>query len=73
MAARLEGRPSMALEHVVGNGAWVLSLERFRAVRAGRVLDQDVCVVWRIVDGRCVEVRSRFADQAACDRFWTSP
>ena len=48
----------------------LLSIERFSAHRHGRVLEQDVIVVWRIAEGRCVEIWSRFADQGSCDRFW---
>lgn len=70
-AARTLDEPAtIRVEGVVGFGEWVLSTERLMARRGGRALDQEVCVVWRIVDGRCVEVWSRFCDQASCDRFW---
>jgi ketosteroid isomerase-like protein len=51
-------------------GDLAVSLERLTARRRGRTLDQTVCVVWRLAGGRCVEMWSHFADQAACDRFW---
>jgi ketosteroid isomerase-like protein len=65
--------PAMRLASAVAGPDIVLSLERMTARRRGRVLDQDVCVVWRMVGGRCVEVWSRFSDQRACDRFWREP
>jgi ketosteroid isomerase-like protein len=59
--------------HLLGMAGWrdvVVSVERFVAARCGRVLDQEVVVVWCMSEGSCIEVSSRFADQAACDRFW---
>ena len=62
--------PGIRLLHVTGVDPLVVSFEQVTARRRGRVLDQPACVVWRIADGRCVEVWSHFADQAACDTFW---
>jgi len=62
--------PRIALIDVVASDTLVVSLERVTARRRGRTLDQEACVVWRIADGRCVELWSHFADQAECDRFW---
>jgi ketosteroid isomerase-like protein len=69
-ASVLDVQPTIRLQNVVGFGEWVLSIERFTARRRGHVLDQEVCVMWRIVDARCVEMWARFSDQASCDRFW---
>jgi HAD superfamily hydrolase (TIGR01509 family) len=69
-ASILDEQPTIRVQDVVGFGEWVLSIERFTARRDGRVLDQEVCVVWRVVDARCVEMWARFADQGSCDRFW---
>jgi beta-phosphoglucomutase-like phosphatase (HAD superfamily)/ketosteroid isomerase-like protein len=69
-ASVLDAPPTISLQNVVGFGEWALSIERFTARRGGHVLDQEVCVVWRIVDARCVEMWARFSDQASCDRFW---
>lgn len=55
---------------VAAAGVFVVTIERMRARREAHVLDQDVSVVWRFVESRCVEIRSTFADQAACDEFW---
>jgi ketosteroid isomerase-like protein len=62
--------PSIHLISAVASGEFVVSVERFAARRRGRALDQEVCVVWRIVQERCVEIWSHFSDQDACDRFW---
>jgi beta-phosphoglucomutase-like phosphatase (HAD superfamily)/ketosteroid isomerase-like protein len=65
-----DGPPTIRLHGVGGYGEWVLSIERFAARRRGQAIDQDVCVVWRMVGAQCVEIWSRFSDQASCDRFW---
>ena len=49
---------------------FVVTIERMQARREARVLDQAICVVWRFVASRCVEMRAVFADQGACDEFW---
>jgi ketosteroid isomerase-like protein len=63
--------PRMQLLEVTAAGNFVVSIERCRARRAGRTLDQTVCVVWRVEDERCIEMWAHFADQAACDAFWS--
>lgn len=65
-----EAPPDVRLTGVAASGDLVLSTERFSARRGGRVLDQDVCVVWRMASGRCAEIWSQFSEQPACDRFW---
>jgi HAD superfamily hydrolase (TIGR01509 family) len=72
-AGRCDDPPSMRLTRVVGSPETLLSLERLTARRRGRVLDQEVCVVWRMAGDRCAEVWSRFSDQRACDEFWAEP
>jgi HAD superfamily hydrolase (TIGR01509 family) len=62
--------PAMRLDAVVAAGDVLLSVERLSARRLGRVLDQDVCVVWRLAGGRCAEIWARFAAPLVCDRFW---
>lgn len=62
--------PVIELLGLAGTPDTLLSVERITMRRRGRVLDQKVCVVWRMADGRCTEIWSRFADQRACDRFW---
>ena len=70
-AATCEAPPVISLIEVMACADFVVSTERFLAHRRGARLDQEVCVVWRIVDERCVELWSHFADQDACDRFWS--
>ena len=65
-----DARPTIRLHAFVAAGDHALSIERFHASRRGQILDQDVTVVWRMANGRCVEMWSRFPDQASCDRFW---
>ena len=69
-ASACESPPAIELIDVVASREFVVSLERFRARRARKVLDQVACVVWRIAAGRCVEIWSHFSDQPACDAFW---
>ena len=70
-AASCEAPPVIRLIDVMACADFVVSTERLLARRRGATLDQEVCVVWRIVDEQCVELWSHFADQDACDRFWS--
>jgi ketosteroid isomerase-like protein len=56
--------------HVVANDESVLVVARVTGQRAGKVLDQVVLEIWRMSDGKCVEVRDHFSDQPAWDHFW---
>ena len=62
--------PQVELLNVVSAGDFVVTVERFQAVASSGVLDQQACVVWRFVAGRCAEIWSHFEDQPACDEFW---
>ncbi len=62
--------PRIDLVSVIAGHEFAVSVERFTARRRGRTLDQEACVVWRLAEGRCVEVWSHFSDQSACDLFW---
>src|ERR1700687_215793 len=62
--------PQIQLLDIVGTGNFVVSIERFTARRGAKVLAQEVCVVWRMENDRCVEMWAHFSDQAACDAFW---
>ena len=70
-AASCESPPSISLIGVFAYGTFAVSVERVVAHRRGATLDQEVCVIWRIVGTRCVELWSHFADQDACDQFWS--
>lgn len=63
--------PEARLMSVSGSENFVASVERVAFRRAGRVLEQRVCVVWRFRDNQCIEIWSHFEDQAACDSFWS--
>ena len=69
-ALACDSAPTITLLSVTCAAVFAVSLERFRARRRGRVLDQTVCVVWRIAEGHCIEIWSHFFDQSACDHFW---
>lgn len=55
---------------VVANDDFAVSFERFQAKRRDRILDQVICGIWRLRDGRAVEIWAHFEDQDACDAFW---
>ena len=59
------------LRAVTAADDFIVTIERMQARHQTRVVDQAVCVVWRFVASRCVEMRAVFADQRACDDFWT--
>jgi len=62
--------PGIDVLSVIASDGFAVSIERFRACRRGCLLDQEVCVVWRIAEGRCIEIWSHFSDQESCDLFW---
>jgi len=62
--------PRIDLLSVLSRDAWVVTFERFRAESPTTSVDQRVCVVWRFVGERCVEIWAHFEDQPACDAFW---
>ena len=69
-AAECDLPPHVDLLDVVPCEDLIVSFERFTAWRRGRILDQNVCVVWRVAGDHCVEMWSYFEDQHACDDFW---
>jgi len=69
-ALSCDAPPEVRLMNVSGTEDFVASVERVAFRRAGRVLEQRVCVVWRFRGNQCVEIWSHFEDQAACDSFW---
>ena len=62
--------PSARVLDTLGNATAVVTREAFAARKGGRVLSQQVCVVWRFEGARCVELWAQFEDQDACDTFW---
>ena len=69
-ARACESPPRVELLHIAAHGPFIISFERVTASRLGRTLDQLASVVWLVEDGRCLEIWTHFADQAACDGFW---
>src|SRR5882724_3907767 len=70
-ALSCDAPPRLQLLEVVAAGCFVISVERLTAHRAGRGLDQDVAVIWRMENDRCVEMWAHFTDQQSCDAFWS--
>jgi uncharacterized protein len=48
----------------------IVAVVRATADHAGRRLDQTVCQLMRVREGKIVEVRGHYADEAALDAFW---
>ncbi|MGO4489965.1 nuclear transport factor 2 family protein [Microbacterium sp. 2RAF4] len=71
-----EGTFALETDSATESGALVSATVRFRAQRQGRddldqhVLDQHGVDVFRVADGRIVEVWLMSEDQEAEDRFW---
>lgn len=49
---------------------YIVSIGTVTADHAGRRLDVTVCQLMRIQDGKILEVRGHYSDQAALDAFW---
>ena len=50
---------------------YVVGVQRTRAERQGKNLDVANCIVFRLEDGRVVEVWEHFDDLYAYDEFWS--
>lgn len=57
------------LDLAIGDEA-IVAVVRATADHAGRRLDQTVCQLMRVREGKIVEVRGHYADEAALDAFW---
>jgi ketosteroid isomerase-like protein len=49
---------------------YIVAVGKGIAEYAGRRLDVTVCQLMRVQDGKIVEVRGHYSDQAALDAFW---
>src|SRR5438067_2071828 len=49
---------------------YIVAVAHASAEHAGRRLDQTVCQLMRVRDGKIVEIRGHYADQAALDALW---
>ena len=56
---------------VLANDDYAVALQRATAERNGKRLDTTACQLFRIEDGRIVEVRGHYADQYALDEFFS--
>lgn len=59
------------LEDVTASDGHAVALFRGRGERLGRRLDNPTCLVFRIADGRLVEVREFVWDLHHVDEFWS--
>lgn len=59
------------LDLAVGD-QYIVAIVRATAERAGYRLDQTVCQLMRVREGKIVEVRGHYADEAALNAFWGS-
>ena len=53
--------------------AYIVAVVRATAEREGRRLDQTVCQLIRAEEGKIVEWRGHYGDEAALDIFWGPP
>jgi ketosteroid isomerase-like protein len=49
---------------------YIVAVVRATADRAGHRLDQTVCQLMRVQEGKIVEVRGHYSDEAALNAFW---
>ena len=49
---------------------YIVAIVHATAEHAGHRLDQTVCQLMRVQDGKIVEVRGHYSDEAALNAFW---
>jgi ketosteroid isomerase-like protein len=64
------GTLRLDLRSVVADDEYLFAYGRIWAMRGGRTLDCDHCVVFRFADGKIVEGRTIPVDLYAFDAFW---
>ncbi len=57
------------LDLAVGD-QFIVAIVHATAERAGHRLDQTVCQLMRVQNGKIVEVRGHYADESALNAFW---
>jgi ketosteroid isomerase-like protein len=57
------------LDLAVGS-EYIVAVVRATADRAGQRLDQTVCQLMRVQEGKIVEVRGHYSDESALNAFW---
>ena len=61
-------RPQL-LDLAVGD-RYIVAIVHAAAERAGHRLDQTVCQLMRVQNGKIIEVRGHYSDEAALNAFW---
>ncbi len=56
--------------YVLATDQFAFNYQRITARRKGRVLDQVLLEVWRLEEGKCIELWDHFQDLEAWDAFW---
>jgi hypothetical protein len=59
------------LDLAVGDD-YIVAVAHATADHEGRRLDQTVCQLMRVQDGKVIEVRGHYSNEAALDAFWGS-
>jgi ketosteroid isomerase-like protein len=59
------------LQHLLAEGDRVVGIQRNTAERAGKRLEDDVCLVFQLKDGRVTEGWEHHRDLYAWDEFWS--
>jgi ketosteroid isomerase-like protein len=61
---------TLEITEIIVDEFCVVMLNRATAERDGVPLDVMIAVIWRFVDGRCVEIWDHFSDVGTWDAFW---
>ena len=68
----LDGPPQIQNHDILANDDHVVVLNKTKATRGGKILEQDQVVVMHIKDGKISEVWLQFSDQQAMDEMASS-
>jgi len=68
----LDSPPEIENHDILANDDHVVVLNKTRATRGGKILEQDQVVVMHIEGGKIAEVWLQFSDQQAMDEFASS-
>jgi len=68
----LDAPPEIENHDILANDDHAVVLNKTRATRGGKILEQDQVVVIHIEDGKIAEVWVQFSDQQAMDDFISS-
>jgi len=68
----IDAPPELETHDIVANDDHTIVLNKTKASRGGKVLEQDQVVVMHIRDGKIAEVWLQFSDQQAMDEMASS-